>query len=67
MRPFRWSADDVDAQVAAAAGLAQSFATQADAEAWLTASYEDLLDAGIDEVTLHQDDHVVYGPMSLHP
>ena len=41
------------------------FPTQADAEAWLSASFEDLLDAGAASVTLLEGDRVVYGPMSL--
>lgn len=49
-----------------APGLGEPFPTQADAEAWLTASFEDLVDAGVDEVTLMEEDRVVYGPMSLH-
>lgn len=60
---FRWvAAADADE---AATGLAQEFPTRTDAEAWLTASYEDLVDAGVTEVTLMEDAHVVYGPMSL--
>lgn len=62
---FRWATeqkvDDRDT------GLGQSFPTRADAEAWLTASYEDLVEAGVTEVTLMADDHVLYGPMSLLP
>ncbi len=50
-----------------AAGPGRSFPTQAEAEAWLAASYEDLLDAGVEAVTLMEEDRVVYGPMSLHP
>lgn len=41
------------------------FPTQADAEAWLTDSYEDLAEDGVETVTLRRDDHTVYGPMSL--
>lgn len=64
---FTWAAQNFpDAAAAIAAGLGQTFPTQADAEAWLTASYEDLVDAGVDEVTLLEGDRVVYGPMSLH-
>jgi hypothetical protein len=37
------------------------------AEAWLAANWPDLLDGGIDEVTLIHAGEVVYGPMSLHP
>ncbi|GAB3698182.1 hypothetical protein [Mariniluteicoccus flavus] len=44
-----------------------TFATQADAEAWLTEAYEDLADDGVTEVTLKEGDRVVYGPMSLLP
>lgn len=63
---FRWIADPTsDAEAASEAGLGQVFPTQADAEAWLTASYEDLVEAGFASVTLLEGDRVVYGPMSL--
>ena len=62
---YSWSSPQADADLAASAGLAQGFPTQADAEAWLTATYEDLVDAGVDEVVLLEGDRVVYGPMSL--
>lgn len=65
--PFHWVAPDADASAIAETGLDQRFPTQADAEGWLSASYEELADAGIVAVTLMQDDHVVYGPMSLLP
>lgn len=45
----------------------QDFPTQADAESWLTASYVDLVDDGIESITLYSDDTLVYGPMSLLP
>lgn len=45
----------------------QRFATQAEAEAWLTEHYPDLQDAGVREVTLMEEDRVVYGPMGLDP
>ena len=64
---FTWAcADAPDAAAATEVGLGRAFATQAEAEAWLTASYEDLVDAGVDEVTLIEEGRVVYGPMSLH-
>ncbi len=43
------------------------FDDQTAAEEWLSANWRDLLDAGVDEVTLLDGDGVVYGPMSLHP
>jgi hypothetical protein len=42
-----------------------TFPSQADAEAWLTLSYPDLVDAGASEVSLYEGDRLVYGPMSL--
>lgn len=61
---FRWVAG-ADTSEDAATDLAQEFPTRTDAEDWLTGSYVDLVDAGVTEVTLLEDDHVVYGPMSL--
>jgi hypothetical protein len=43
------------------------FGDQQDAEDWLSGHWRDLVDAGVDEVTLRCDGEVVYGPMSLHP
>jgi hypothetical protein len=43
------------------------FADQLAAEEWLSEHWRDLVDAGVDEVTLLCDGEVVYGPMSLHP
>ena len=63
---YRWVTEPaLDAGASAEAGLGQAFPTQADAEAWLSASFEDLLDAGAASVTLLEGDRVVYGPMGL--
>ncbi len=42
-----------------------AFPTQSDAESYLGESWQDLADAGVESVTLHEADAVVYGPMSL--
>lgn len=47
--------------------ILQVFDDQAEAEAWLTANYEELQDEGVSTVTLYEGDRVVYGPMSLTP
>ena len=46
---------------------APSFPSQADAEAWLGESWQELADAGAAAVSLRQFEDVVYGPMSLDP
>ncbi len=61
---YRWDAE-TDADTRVELGLDQQFATQADAEAWLSASWEDLAEAGLDAVTLYEGDRVIYGPMGL--
>ena len=43
------------------------FPTQADAETWVGEVWRDLLEAGIDSVSLYEDGRLVYGGMSLHP
>jgi hypothetical protein len=63
-----WSWQYLDAAGAPVAGEAlttKGFPTQSDAESWLGESWRDLLDAGVESVTLLQGDSVVYGPMSL--
>ncbi len=51
----------------AAAQPAGGFPTQAEAETWVGEVWRDLLDEGVDAVTLYEDQRLVYGPMSLHP
>ncbi|TQM62973.1 hypothetical protein [Humibacillus xanthopallidus] len=41
------------------------FPTQSDAENFLGESWQELLAAGVEAVTLRQNEAVVYGPMSL--
>ncbi|GAA2746482.1 hypothetical protein GCM10009868_32100 [Terrabacter aerolatus] len=41
------------------------FPTQSDAESYLGESWRELLEAGVESVTLREHDVVVYGPMSL--
>lgn len=43
------------------------FPTQSDAESWVGEMWQELLDAGIAQVTLLDGDRTVYGPMSLSP
>ena len=48
------------------AGLVQTgFPTQSDAENYLGESWRDLLESGVEAVTLRENDVAVYGPMSL--
>ncbi len=43
------------------------FPSQSDAETWLGEVWRDLLEDGVDQVVLLDDERTVYGPMSLHP
>ena len=47
--------------------VSQEFPTQADAETWIGEAWRELLDSGVDQVTLLEEERVAYGPMSLHP
>jgi hypothetical protein len=53
------------APVEADAVPSESFPTQADAETWIGESWRELLEAGVDQVTLLEDGREVYGPMAL--
>lgn len=47
------------------AGGDSRFPSQGEAEAWLAESWEGLADLGVTEVSLHEGDRLVYGPMAL--
>lgn len=70
-RPWAWryeAADgtEVDLSGTEASDLAdERFTSQADAETWLGETWQELLDAGVAQVTLLEVDREVYGPMSL--
>jgi hypothetical protein len=44
-----------------------SFPSQAEAETFIGEAWRELLAAGVEQVSLFEDDRQVYGPMSLHP
>jgi hypothetical protein len=48
-------------------GLEQQFPTQGDAESWLGEVYPDLMEAGVEAVSLYEEGRLVYGPMRLEP
>ena len=69
MGDWTWRYERTDGAVLALtpADAPATFPSQADAESWIGEEWKGLLEAGVDAVTLLEDDRVVYGPMSLHP
>jgi hypothetical protein len=65
--PWNWRYETTAGRPTANGLPEETFTTQSDAESWLGENWRDLLDRGVDQVTLHEDDQLVYGPMSLHP
>ncbi len=66
-----WRLEDASgAEVSAASagvGTRQEFPSQSDAESWVGETWQELLEGGVDAVTLFEADREVYGPMSLRP
>lgn len=63
---YRWATlPELPAAVADELAVGDGFATQAQAEAWLTEHYLDLSGSGVQSVLLVEGGRVVYGPMSL--
>jgi hypothetical protein len=62
---YRWRYENTAGAPVAGPGV--DFDSQDDAEGWLGETWQSLLDAGIDQVTLEGGGEPVYGPMSLHP
>lgn len=48
-------------------GVSENFDHRGDAETWIGVSFEDLLEDGVDQVRLFEDDTEIFGPMSLRP
>jgi hypothetical protein len=66
--PWTWRYEKTDGAEVTSEDLPEAtFASQGDAESWLGENYHGLLDAGVDQVTLLDDDRKEYGPMNLHP
>lgn len=62
---WKWLVESADGVSAELASEPPTFTSQSDAESWLGEVWRDLVEAGAVQVTLLEDDHVVYGPMSL--
>ncbi len=64
---WHWRLEDsAGNEVAVAEHADQQFPSQGDAESWVGEAWRDLLESGVDAVTLFEGDRLVYGPMSLH-
>lgn len=59
--------DAAGAPVDGQPAVSQAFPTQSDAETWLGESWRELLDGGVEQVSLFEEGRAVYGPMSLRP
>ena len=65
---WTWRYETSDGTVLDAPAIAPSepFPAQGDAESWIGETWRELLDQGVEAVTLFDDDRLVYGPMGLH-
>jgi hypothetical protein len=62
--PFAWKYEAADGGDLPHPG-SDPFSNQSDAESWLGENWRDLAARGIAQVSLVEDDRVVYGPMPL--
>ncbi|MBV9025192.1 MAG: hypothetical protein JO362_15695 [Streptomycetaceae bacterium] len=62
---WTWRFEKADGTETAPAVEPEEFTTQGDAESWIGEVWRDLLDGGVEQVTLFDDDAQIYGPMSL--
>jgi hypothetical protein len=65
---WRWRYENAEgAEVADRPLPREIFSSQADAESWLGENWSHLLDSGVEQVTLLDDDRVEYSGMPLRP
>jgi hypothetical protein len=62
---WTWRYEDSSGAAMTSVGTAESFPTQGDAETWVGEAWRDLLEQGVEQVSLLEDGREVYGPMSL--
>lgn len=65
MGDWTWRYEDEDG--AALDPAAPTFDNRSDAESWLGEAWREIGESGVHQVTLLEDDRVVYGPMGLDP
>lgn len=63
---WEWRFEKADGTVVEPGTPPGEFSTQGDAETWIGEVWQDLRGEGVEQVTLREDERVVYGPMSLH-
>ncbi len=65
---WRWRCENANGGEVSAAELSREvFPSQADAESWLGESWRELLESGVEQVTLLDGDRVGIQGMSLRP
>jgi hypothetical protein len=62
---WTWRLHDAAGKVVHLDAEVPSFSSQSDAESWLGEIWRELVQAGASQASLYDDDHLVYGPMSL--
>lgn len=67
MTSWTWRYENADGSAVAVApqDVPEGFGFQADAESWIGEEWQRLLAAGVEAVSLFEDERLVYGPMSL--
>jgi len=63
---WTWQYEDADGAPLTGPRV-ETFPSKADAESWLGETWRELLDAGVQQVTLVENGRVEYGPMLLTP
>ena len=64
---WRWQLLDASGAETTVPSGTTVFPSQSDAESWVGEQWRDLLEGGVEAVTLLDGDRRVYGPMSLRP
>ncbi len=63
---WRWRYENANGgEVTDPPSAREIFSSQADAESWLGEAWRELLESGVEQVTLLEDDRVEYAGMSL--